>query len=145
MVDVLKGRFDYYCVLDTAKNMVPTNQFWQCGCCRVTYEVWVTLQAALPRHGPYNYPNIDMPGVPVIIGTEPLLHWNKDEITADVMQAVFASHPPVVMEPPPPDDEVEAMLTHVEEALDEETILNLYRQMKHGSDSAVDYQGHANQ
>lgn len=87
------------------------------------------MQAALPRYNAYNYPNIDTPGIPVIIGTEPILKWNKDEVTSEVMNLLLSSHPPVIMEPPVPDDEVEEMLTHVEEELDEAMIQNLSRQM----------------
>lgn len=129
VVDVLKGKSDYYCVLETTKDVQPTNQFWKCKCCQLTYEVWVSVQAVLPRYNAYNYPNIDTPGIPIVIGTEPLLEFSKDAVTAEVMNLLLNTHPPIIMEPPLPDDEVEEMLTHVDDELDEATIQNISRQM----------------
>lgn len=116
----MKGKNDYYSVLETSKDLFPTNQFWKCKSCQLTYEVWVSVRGAFPRYHAYNYPNIDTPGIPLIIGTEPLLEWDKNYVTAEVMKMLFSSHPPVIMEPAPPDDEVQEMLIHVKDELDEE-------------------------
>ncbi|KAF2885546.1 hypothetical protein ILUMI_20614 [Ignelater luminosus] len=129
MVDILQGKYEFYCVLQTNHDLYPTNQFWKCKCCQVIYEVWVSLQGAIPRYKAYGYPNIDSPGIPLIIGTEPLCEWDNKLLTNDVMESVFSTRPPVIMEPLPPDDDIEEMLNNADEELDYETERNLSRQL----------------
>lgn len=117
MVDILRGTYEFYCILETDATTTPTNQYW-CSTCQIIYEVWISLQASLPRYKAYGYPNIDTPGISLIIGTKPLYKWDNQEITNEVMNALYSARPPVDMEPLPPDDEVEEMLNNADEDLD---------------------------
>lgn len=129
MVDILQGKYEFFCILETTRNLYPTNQFSKCKCCQVIYEVWISLQGVIPRYKAYGYPNIDSPGIPVIIGTQPLREWNNRLLTNSVMEAVYDTRPPILMEPSPPDDDIEEMLNNADEELDYETERNLERQL----------------
>lgn len=89
VADISKGRFGYYTLLETTANLTPTMQFHKCRCFQLVYEVWVSLQGVIPRYKGYHYPNIDTPGIPVIMGTKPLTMWDNEHLTATVMGSIL--------------------------------------------------------
>lgn len=131
MVNITRGRTDYYCILETDEHTLPTNQFPSCTCCQIVYELWVSVQGAFPRYGPCGYPSIDTPGIPIILGTEPILDYNISKITASIMNILLTlKNNMKITDKVPLDEEVEQFMIIVEEELDEQTIENLNRQIE---------------
>ncbi|KAB0799230.1 hypothetical protein PPYR_07110 [Photinus pyralis] len=128
MVDILGGKHEFFGVLETESDTYPTNQYNRSSCCQVIYEVWLSIQGSLPRYKQFGYPNIDTPGIPILIGNVPLYKWDINEITTKVRSSMY--EPPTCIETDalPPDDEVEKIL-NAEEELDNETVWNIRRQL----------------
>lgn len=128
MVDILEGQQEFFGVLETDNDTYPTNQYYRASCCQVIYEVWLSIQGSVPRYKQFGYPNIDTPGIPIIIGNVPLYKWDINEITTKVRGSMY--EPPMCIETDalPPDDEVEKIL-NAEEELDSETLWNIRRQL----------------
>ncbi|XP_017771158.1 PREDICTED: uncharacterized protein LOC108558682 [Nicrophorus vespilloides] len=129
MADILKGVQEYYCVLKTDSDIFPTTQYWRCSTCQLVYEVWAQLQGSLPTNNAYGYPNVDVPGIPIIVGTDPLCNWNINEINDQVMRTLLRVREPIVMDPPPPDEVVEEILNTVDDEFDVEMMSNLTKQI----------------
>ncbi|KAK5643583.1 hypothetical protein RI129_007428 [Pyrocoelia pectoralis] len=128
MVDILVGNYEFYGVLETNGDTCPTNQYNQCSCCQVIYEAWLSIQGSLPRYKHFGYPNIDTPGIPIIIGNMPLYGWDIDRITNEVRGAIFEPSTSIELDALPPDSEVEKIL-NLDEELDKETVWNIGRQI----------------
>ncbi|XP_008191157.2 uncharacterized protein LOC103312401 [Tribolium castaneum] len=127
MVNIHKGKYDFYSVLQTDTGTIPTNQFYKCTCCQVIYEVWVSVQGAFRRYRSFGYPNIDTPGIPVIIGTKPLRNFNTYEITAEIFKKMYETHLPVLFDELPED--VRQIIHTTDEELSRDAIQNLERQL----------------
>lgn len=138
MVNITRGRTDYYCVLKTDEHTLPTNQFYNCTCCQIIYELWVSVQGAFHRYGPCGYPSIDTSGIPIIIGTEPIFKYNVSKITANIMNILLTPKNDIqITDNVPIDEEVEQLLNIAEEELDLKTIENLNRQLKYKNESEM--------
>ncbi|KAF5305624.1 hypothetical protein FQR65_LT07705 [Abscondita terminalis] len=129
MVHILRGKYEYYAVLETDQHTPPTNQYYRCRSCQLIYEIWVSVQGAIPRYNAYGYPNIDTPGIPIIIGTHPLYNWNINVITKKVMDYINETRSQTEINGSHADDEVEEILKNDDEEYDKETELNIMRQL----------------
>ncbi|XP_065161357.1 uncharacterized protein [Atheta coriaria] len=129
ITDILRGTQEYYCVLKSDKTNFPTTQFWRCSTCQLIYEVWVQIQGSLPANNAYGYPNIDLPGTAIIIGTHPAIQWDINEINQDVMRTLLRVREPIILDPPPQTEVVEEILNTVDDDFDSEMMKNLSKQM----------------
>ncbi|XP_018336527.1 uncharacterized protein LOC108745016 [Agrilus planipennis] len=129
MVDIVAGSYDYYALLEVDQTIPPTNQYNRCSSCHVIYEIWLTLQAAIPRYSGYGYPHLTLSGIPIIIGTTPLHTFPAKRVTAEVMDRLLSCRAPVVMEPPLT-KEVEELRDFVDTELTGSIISNLTKQVE---------------
>lgn len=128
MVNIHKGKYDYYSVLRTDEDTLPTNQFYKCTCCQIVYEVWVSVQGAFRRYRSFGYPNIDTPGIPVIIGTKPIRNYNTSAITSEIFKKMNETNIPVLVDELPED--VRQIIHTTDEELSREAVQNLERQLE---------------
>ncbi|KAL3275537.1 hypothetical protein HHI36_020296 [Cryptolaemus montrouzieri] len=133
MVNITRGKTDYYCVLETDEHTLPTNQFLGCNCSQIIYELWVSLQGAFPRYGPLGYPNIDTLGIPIIIGIEPICKYSISKITSNVMQTLLEPQNDMELAETLTVDEKVEKLLYTPEEMDEKTMDNLSRQLDYGN------------
>ncbi|CAH0546203.1 unnamed protein product [Brassicogethes aeneus] len=127
MVHILKGKFYFYAILKTDENVSPTNQFYKLDAIQVKYEVWVSVQGNFKKNMGYGHPNVDTPGMAVIIGSEPLINYNVDLVTKSVLKNIFYTPP---LKNFPQQHVISEALTTVDEVIDEQTNINLLRQLE---------------
>lgn len=126
-MNIFKGKYDFYATLTISSDTAPTNQFFSCSCCQTIYELWVSLQAVYPRYTTLGYPNIDTKAIPIIIGTTPLLEYNINKITANIMKNLFEYSYQLEVEQVAVDEEVKKIITEGEEEINRQIITNLGR------------------
>ena len=73
------------------------------------------------------YPNIDTPGIPIIIGTKPIKEYNIYEISSQVFRKVYDFDGRIYMDELPED--FRQIIHTTDEELSKEAVLNLERQL----------------
>ncbi|XP_063915381.1 uncharacterized protein LOC135131531 [Zophobas morio] len=127
MVNIHKGQHDFYVVMQTDADTYPTNQFHRLLCIQTIYEVWVSVQGSFRRYRCVGYPNIDTPGIPIIIGTKPIKEYNIYEISSQVFRKVYDFDGRIYMDELPED--FRQIIHTTDEELSKEAVLNLERQL----------------
>ncbi|RZC35688.1 uncharacterized protein BDFB_010697 [Asbolus verrucosus] len=106
--------------------------------------VWLPLCGiaagqALPvlctRYRNFGYPNVDTPGLPVIIGTKPIRKFDTYEITAQIFKKMYEYNVPLLVDQLPED--VKEITHKTDEELSPQAMENLQRQLQENEKYAV--------
>lgn len=81
-----KGCYEYYCVLEVDNKLYPTS-YQENEACQVTYNIKMSVSAIPPASKEVYY--VETTSIPIVIGTEPLLEWDTNQITNEITKEYF--------------------------------------------------------